>query len=102
MYSKLLRQIREQTKFQGGLNPDYTTSVVQADQFQGLYREHDLHGRFDFVFSVQSTGKSFGPEQNLTTTYNSMSSVDVKRRFEAMVIKGCCDVTVHHNVFKFS
>ena len=26
--SKLLRQIREHTKFKGGLNPDYTASVV--------------------------------------------------------------------------
>ena len=54
--SKLIRQIREQTKFQGGLNPEYTASVVgetkqvnQAGQFQGLYREHDLQGRFEFV-----------------------------------------------------
>ena len=58
--SKLICQNREQTKFQGGwgggLNPDYTTSVVgetkqvnQAGQFQGLYREQDLQGRFEFV-----------------------------------------------------
>ena len=54
--SKLIRQIKEQKKFQGGLNPDYTASVVgetkqvnQAGQFQGLYREHDLQGRFEFV-----------------------------------------------------
>ena len=53
--SKLIRQIREQ-KFQGGLNPDYTASVVgetkqvnQAGQFQGLYRKHDLQVRFEFV-----------------------------------------------------
>ena len=52
--SELIRQIREQTKFQVGLNPDYTASVVgetkqvnQAGQFQGLYREHDLQGRFE-------------------------------------------------------
>ena len=54
--SKLIRQIREQTKFQGVLNPDCTASVVgetkqvkQAGKFQGLYREHDLHGRFGLV-----------------------------------------------------
>ena len=54
--SKLIRQIREQTKFQGELNPEYTASVVgetkqlnQAGQFHCLYREHDLQGRFEFV-----------------------------------------------------
>ena len=40
--------------------------------------------------------------QNLTITHNSMSSVDIKRHFEAMAIKGCCEVTVQHNFFKFS
>ena len=56
--SKLIRQIKEQTKFQGGLNLDYTASVVgetkqvnQAGRFQGLYREHDLQGRFEFVLA---------------------------------------------------
>ena len=54
--SNLIRQIREQTKYQGGLNPDYTASVVgetnqvnQAGQFQGLYCEHDMQGRFEIV-----------------------------------------------------
>ena len=54
--SKLIRQIREQTMYQGGLNPDYTASVVgetkqvnQAGQLQGLYREHDMQGRFEIV-----------------------------------------------------
>ena len=54
--SEFIRQVRKQTKFQGGLNPDYTASVVgetkqvnQAVQFQGRYREHDLQGRFELV-----------------------------------------------------
>ena len=54
--SKLIRQSSKQTKFQGGLNQDYKTHVVgetkqvnQAGQFQGLYREHDLQGRLEFV-----------------------------------------------------
>ena len=57
--SELIRQIREQTKFQGGLNPDYTARVVgetkqvnQTGQFQGLYLEHDLQGRFETVFVI--------------------------------------------------
>ena len=54
--SKLIRQSREQTKYQGGLNPDYTASVVratkqvnQAGKLQGLYREHDMQGCFEIV-----------------------------------------------------
>ena len=53
-------RISVQTEFLSNLtpllNPDYTASVVedtnqvnQAGQFQGLYREHDLQGRFEFV-----------------------------------------------------
>ena len=93
--SKLLRQIREQTKFQGGLNLDYTANVVGET--------NQVNFKVCIVSSSSvSTSESLGPEQNLTTTRNSMLSVDVKRPFEAMVIKCCCNVTVHHNVFKFS
>ena len=58
--SKLIRQITEQTKYQGGLNLDYTASVEgetkqvnQAGQLQGLYREHDMQGRFEIVLVFQ-------------------------------------------------
>ena len=49
-----------------------------------------------------STGKSLSHTQNLTTTRISMSSHDVKRCFEVMAIKRCCEITTQHNVFKFS
>ena len=49
-----------------------------------------------------STGESLSPTQILTTTHNSMSSLDVKRCFEVMAIKHCCEVTTQLNVFKFS
>ena len=99
-YIKLLCQIREQMK------------VQWAAKF-GLYGRRGgrlkpsrsiwfcLLGCYEFVFRV-STGESLSPTQNLTTTRNPMSSVDVKRHFEAMSIKGCCEVSVQHNVFKFS
>ena len=65
----VFRQIREQTKFQGGHNPDYTGSVAgetkqvnHAGQFQGLYHEHGLQGRFEFVL-VFLPVKVFGPNK---------------------------------------
>ena len=49
-----------------------------------------------------SPGDSLSPTQNLTNSRNSMPSLDVKRCFEVMAIKHCCEVTTQHNVFKFS
>ena len=101
--TKLLRQIREQTMFQGGLNSDYTANVVgETNQVNFKVCIVSTICRGVLICSSVSTGESLGFEQNLTTTCNSMSSVDVKRLFEAMVLKGCCDLTVHHNIFKFS
>ena len=62
---------------------------------------HDLQGRFEIVLMF-STGESLSPTQNLTTTRNPMPSLDVKRCFEVMAIKRCCELTTLHNVFKFS
>ena len=73
----------------------------QAGQFPGLYRKHDLQGRFEIVLMF-ITGESLSATQNLTNTRNSMSSLGVKRCFEVMTIKRCCEVTTQHNVFKFS
>ena len=88
-----------------GLNPGhiagYGRRLTPAGQFQGLYRKHDLQGRFEIIFMF-SPGESLSPTENLTNSRNSMSSLDVKRCFEVMAIKHCCEVTTQHNVFKFS
>ena len=73
----------------------------QAGQFPGLYRKHDRQGCFEIVLMF-STGESLSPTQNLTNTRNSMSSLDIKQRFEIMAIKRCCEETTQDIVFKFS
>ena len=40
-----------------------------------------------------STAEKLSPTQNLTTTGDSMLSLDMKRCFEVMAIKRCCEVT---------
>ena len=60
-----------------------------------------MQSRFEFVLMF-STGKIWSLAQNLKTTRNPMSSLDVKQRFEAMNIPGCFEVTAKHNDFKFS
>ena len=47
--------------------------------------KQDLQGRFEIVLMF-STSKRLSHTQNLITTRNSMSSLDVKRCFEVMAI----------------
>ena len=66
-----------------------------------MYGKHDLQRRFKFVFMF-STSEILSLTQNLKTTRNPMSSLDIKQRFEAMNIPGYLEVTAKHKIFKFS